>query len=112
MSHLSVEGGGTNFPHLGIEVKPKRGSVVLWPSVLDNEPHAKDDRTEHEALPVIKGVKYGAVRSNAERKWQCISPISLFSFRTPGTTNAKFKRCTRWGVDRFRVTFRWCFFGS
>jgi prolyl 4-hydroxylase len=54
------EGGGTNFPELGLTVQPKRGRALIWPSVLDEAPDEKDDRTEHQALPVIKGVKYGA----------------------------------------------------
>jgi prolyl 4-hydroxylase len=58
------EGGGTSFPLVndgkGIIVQPKKGNAVLWPSVLDNEPESKDGRTEHEALPVLKGLKYGA----------------------------------------------------
>ena len=54
------EGGGTHFPFLDITVQPKKGSAVLWPSVLDQKPESKDGRTEHEALPVIKGLKYGA----------------------------------------------------
>jgi len=53
------EGGGTHFPLLDITVQPKKGNAVLWPSVLDSEPENKDARTDHEALPVIKGVKYG-----------------------------------------------------
>jgi len=54
------EGGGTAFPLLGLTVQPKKGNAVLWPSVLDEAPEKKDGRTDHEALPVIKGVKYGA----------------------------------------------------
>jgi prolyl 4-hydroxylase len=58
------EGGETHFPLLGgpdgLKVRPRLGRVVLWPSVLDDEPHLKDGRTEHQALPVIKGIKYGA----------------------------------------------------
>jgi prolyl 4-hydroxylase len=54
------EGGGTSFPRLGITVQPKRGQALLWPSVLDEDPHEQDERTKHTALPVIKGVKYGA----------------------------------------------------
>ena len=54
------EGGGTDFPKLGKTVTPKRGRAVLWPSVLDSDPNAVDVRTNHQALPVIKGVKYGA----------------------------------------------------
>jgi prolyl 4-hydroxylase len=59
------EGGGTNFPELApgaapLTVQPKRGKALLWPSVLDEDVNKKDERTEHEALNVEKGVKYGA----------------------------------------------------
>ena len=53
------EGAGTRFHELDLTVQPKQGRVLLWPSVLDEDPMAVDDRTEHEALPVISGVKYG-----------------------------------------------------
>eukprot|EP00543_Licmophora_paradoxa_P016728 CAMPEP_0202468860 /NCGR_PEP_ID=MMETSP1360-20130828/76725_1 /ASSEMBLY_ACC=CAM_ASM_000848 /TAXON_ID=515479 /ORGANISM="Licmophora paradoxa, Strain CCMP2313" /LENGTH=235 /DNA_ID=CAMNT_0049093977 /DNA_START=599 /DNA_END=1306 /DNA_ORIENTATION=- len=52
------EGGGTAFTDLDIEVNPKRGRALIWPSVLNDEPHVADERTVHEALPVIKGDKY------------------------------------------------------
>ncbi|KAL7565800.1 hypothetical protein ACA910_015579 [Epithemia clementina (nom. ined.)] len=56
------EGGGTNFPDLDppLTVQPKQGRAVLWPSVLDENPMAIDDRTHHQALPVTAGIKYGA----------------------------------------------------
>ena len=54
------EGGGTNFPTLNITIQPKRGRAVLWPSVLNEEPNRKDPRTNHQALPVTKGIKFGA----------------------------------------------------
>lgn len=54
------EGGGTDFPDLGITVQPKRGRALIWPSVLDEDPDEKDGRTMHQALPVKKGIKYGA----------------------------------------------------
>jgi prolyl 4-hydroxylase len=54
------EGGGTDFPFLGVQVVPQRGKAVLWPSVRNDDPLAKDQRTEHAALPVIKGLKYAA----------------------------------------------------
>jgi prolyl 4-hydroxylase len=54
------EGGGTNFPELNLTVQPKRGRAVIWPSVLDAYPHQADPRTNHQALPVIRGLKYGA----------------------------------------------------
>ena len=52
-------GGGTRFPGLDITVMPKRGRVLVWPSVLNDEPSEKDFRTNHAALPVEAGVKYG-----------------------------------------------------
>jgi prolyl 4-hydroxylase len=55
-----TDGGGTNFDHLDITVQPKRGRAVIWPSVLDYPPFAKDYRTTHQALAVIEGEKYGA----------------------------------------------------
>lgn len=54
------EGGGTNFPNLGITVMPKRGRAVLWPSVLNAEPLNIDDRTRHQALDVETGTKFAA----------------------------------------------------
>jgi hypothetical protein len=48
------------FPNLNLVVQPKKGSALIWPSVLDEDPNKKDERTEHGALPVKKGVKYGA----------------------------------------------------
>ena len=54
------EGGGTNFDQLGVTVMPKRGRAVLWPSVRDDATDRKERRTSHQALPVIKGIKYGA----------------------------------------------------
>jgi prolyl 4-hydroxylase len=52
-------GGGTNFPLLDLTVMPKRGRVLVWPSVLDSQPNEKDSRTDHQALPVEAGIKYG-----------------------------------------------------
>jgi len=53
-------GGGTNFPDLGITVEPKKGRALLWPSIMNAEPMIQDGRTRHQALPVEKGLKFGA----------------------------------------------------
>lgn len=66
------EGGGTKFNDLGIVVQPKKGRALLWPSVVDVDPMAKEFTTDHEALPVERGIKFGA---NA---W-----IHMFDFKTP-----------------------------
>lgn len=53
-------GGGTNFPSLNLTVMPKRGRVLIWPSVLNSDPNEMDNRTYHQALPVEAGIKYGS----------------------------------------------------
>ena len=54
------DGGGTQFEDLKFAAQPKRGMALVWPSVVNDNPMEKDDWTWHEALPVKKGVKYGA----------------------------------------------------
>lgn len=54
------KGGETNFPRLGVTVKPKKGRAILWPSVLNEDPNEKDIRSDHQALPVLEGLKFGA----------------------------------------------------
>lgn len=66
------EGGGTRFTKLGLTVKPKLGRGILWPSVQDETLRISDPRTEHEALPVERGIKYAA------NLWQ-----HLYDFKTP-----------------------------
>ena len=54
------EGGGTNFPALDLTVEPAKGRALIWPSVLNHKPNDLDLRVLHQALPVVRGVKYGA----------------------------------------------------
>ena len=65
-------GGGTNFPDLDLTIMPKKGRILLWPSVLDENPSKKDFSTMHQALDVEEGRKYGA------NGW-----IHLRDFKTP-----------------------------
>jgi hypothetical protein len=53
-------GGGTKFNDLGITVPAVRGNAVFWPSVADADPERDEPRTNHEALPVEAGSKFGA----------------------------------------------------
>jgi len=62
-----TEGGSTRLTDITgddggifLDIQPKKGMALLWPSVLDEDPSAMDDRTYHEALAVLKGRKYGA----------------------------------------------------
>jgi prolyl 4-hydroxylase len=52
-------GGATHFPRLHLTVMPKRGRALIWPSVRNMEPNEVDYRTQHRALNVQAGVKYG-----------------------------------------------------
>mmetsp|Transcript_21996 Transcript_21996/g.31561 ORF Transcript_21996/g.31561 Transcript_21996/m.31561 type:complete len:92 (+) Transcript_21996:71-346(+) len=54
------EGGETRFPQLNLNVSPKPGMALIWPSVLDQDPNTKDTRTLHAALAVKKGQKFAA----------------------------------------------------
>eukprot|EP00326_Haptolina_ericina_P026845 CAMPEP_0181200232 /NCGR_PEP_ID=MMETSP1096-20121128/17644_1 /TAXON_ID=156174 ORGANISM="Chrysochromulina ericina, Strain CCMP281" /NCGR_SAMPLE_ID=MMETSP1096 /ASSEMBLY_ACC=CAM_ASM_000453 /LENGTH=352 /DNA_ID=CAMNT_0023290555 /DNA_START=112 /DNA_END=1172 /DNA_ORIENTATION=- len=52
-------GGETHFPRLNLTVAAKKGRACVWTSVLDGDPYQRDDRTDHESLPVESGIKYG-----------------------------------------------------
>jgi prolyl 4-hydroxylase len=71
------EGGGTSFPLADLVVQPKKGNAVLWPSVLDDKPERKDGRTDHEALPVLSGIKYVSVVDIVARSCVRVSDVAL-----------------------------------
>lgn len=54
------EGGGTNFVNLNITAPAVKGSVVFWPSLMDENPYADEPLTYHQGLPPIRGIKYAA----------------------------------------------------
>jgi len=41
-------------------IRPKKGMALVWPNINDEDHAYKEERTWHEALPVVKGLKYGA----------------------------------------------------
>lgn len=53
------KGGATRFPMLNRQAPAKRGAAVLFVNTQDNEPEMSDERTEHEAMKVLGGVKKG-----------------------------------------------------
>jgi prolyl 4-hydroxylase len=77
------EGGGTNFPKLDLTVEPKRGRALIWPSVLDEDPHEIDSRTDHQALPVIKGLKYGSNAWLHQRDIKTPTALGCLDYRPP-----------------------------
>ena len=56
---IRCSGGGTKFDDLNFTAEPKKGMALVWPS-MTNDLKEMDDWTWHEALPVEKGIKYGA----------------------------------------------------
>jgi len=66
------EGGQTRFPQLNISITPKRGSALLWANVKNSDLTRSDGRTQHEAVPPSKGIKFGA------NLW-----LHNYDFRTP-----------------------------
>ena len=54
------QGGGTRFPHVGLEVRPKKGAAVFFANVTGNG--VPDRQTWHAGAPVISGVKYIATK--------------------------------------------------
>jgi hypothetical protein len=63
-------------------VLPKQGRALLWPSVKDDSPNVEDGRTDHQALPVEAGIKYGTCRNIcniskfAWALFNCLHPFS------------------------------------
>merc|ERR1719159_1442903 len=51
------EGGETEFPYLGIRVRPKKGSAVVWKNITEDG--QMDERLIHQGLPPKSGIKYG-----------------------------------------------------
>ena len=56
------EGGGTDFPELGVTVKAKRGDVVVFHNTLSETPAPKHPKIHqkslHAGMPVLKGEKW------------------------------------------------------
>jgi prolyl 4-hydroxylase len=62
-----AEGGATWFPQAGIRVQPKRGLLLAWNNMKpDGSPN---ERTIHEGMPVIEGVKYIVTKWFREGHW-------------------------------------------
>jgi len=66
------EGGATRFSKLNLDVKPKKGRALVWPSVTNDNPDLWDKRMYHEARDVIRGEK------RAANHW-----IHLYDYETP-----------------------------
>jgi len=54
------KGGETNFPQLELQIAPKKGRMIIWSSVINDDIFVMDNRTEHESLEVIEEMKYAS----------------------------------------------------
>mmetsp|Transcript_8692 Transcript_8692/g.15653 ORF Transcript_8692/g.15653 Transcript_8692/m.15653 type:complete len:255 (-) Transcript_8692:58-822(-) len=77
------EGGETQFPHLGLKVRPKCGTAMMWSNILprtdETSEAAADRRMDHEALPPGEDcIKYGMnafVNARPQRNCQNIKIV-------------------------------------
>lgn len=60
LSNVTAGGHTKFFTDPPLSVRPQAGRAVLWASVREEDPHRKDERTDHEAQPVLDGVKLAA----------------------------------------------------
>ena len=61
------EGGATEFPHLGLGIRPQTGMMLMWNNVnLDGSLNYK---TLHTGTPVTKGVKHVITKWYRQNDW-------------------------------------------
>nr|WP_315457510.1 2OG-Fe(II) oxygenase [uncultured Sphingorhabdus sp.] len=61
------EGGATEFPHLGLGIRPQAGMMLMWNNVnLDGTLNYK---TLHTGTPVTKGVKHVITKWYRQNDW-------------------------------------------
>lgn len=61
------DGGGTRFPSLGLEIRPRPGAVLYFADV--DAQGVEDPSTLHAGVPVLAGVKYIATKWLRERRY-------------------------------------------
>jgi prolyl 4-hydroxylase len=62
-----IQGGGTGFPLLGLEIRPQKGCAIFF---LNTDSQGNPDRqTLHAGMPVVQGVKFVA------NKWLRADPV-------------------------------------
>jgi prolyl 4-hydroxylase len=61
------EGGNTEFPHLGIGVKPQAGMMLMWNNMSPDG--TLNYKTLHTGTPVVKGVKHIITKWYRQNNW-------------------------------------------
>lgn len=74
------EGGETDFPLVGLKVKPTIGSVFTWKNLKSDK--TLEPNSKHAGLPVKSGTKYAIVIWTREQKFNC-QYNNPFNFQMP-----------------------------
>jgi prolyl 4-hydroxylase len=61
------EGGATEFPHVGIGVRPQAGMMLIWNNMKPDG--TLNYKTLHTGTPVIKGVKHIITKWYRQNDW-------------------------------------------
>ena len=61
------EGGTTEFPHLGLGVRPQAGTMLIWTNVKPDG--TLNYKTLHTGTPVVRGVKHVITKWYRQNNW-------------------------------------------
>jgi prolyl 4-hydroxylase len=61
------EGGNTDFPHLGIGVRPQAGMMLIWNNMMPDG--TMNYKTLHAGTPIIKGEKHIITKWYRQNNW-------------------------------------------
>ena len=61
------EGGTTEFPHLGLGVRPQAGTMLIWNNVKPDG--TLNYKTLHTGTPVVRGVKHVITKWYRQNNW-------------------------------------------
>jgi len=61
------EGGATEFPHLGLGVRPQAGMMLIWNNVKPDG--TLNYKTLHTGTPVVRGVKHVITKWYRQNNW-------------------------------------------
>jgi prolyl 4-hydroxylase len=61
------EGGATEFPHIGIGVRPQAGTMLIWNNMKPDG--TLNYKSLHTGTPVVKGVKHVITKWYRQNNW-------------------------------------------
>lgn len=69
MAYLNAvdEGGTTDFPHLGLSIEPRPGTLLMWNNVTPEG--VVNPWVSHAGMPVVKGAKYVVTKWYRAKRW-------------------------------------------